>query len=138
MWLPFIKLAEAQTLTDISQVPLIQAIEQASIHWQLAFNTGDAAACSHYYEDNAIMQADPFGTFIGRKSIQAFWQQLIDDGFTDVRYIAPTITVVDDNTGLLTAKWTMNNAHGIITKELWVLQEDGSAKLREDLFEAQD
>ena len=29
----------------------------------------------------------------------------------------------------------MNKAQGIITKELWVLQEDGTAKLRLDLFE---
>ena len=30
----------------------------------------------------------------------------------------------------------MNKAHGVIHRELWVLQEDGSAKLREDNFEA--
>ncbi|ESA32587.1 hypothetical protein N836_25055 [Leptolyngbya sp. Heron Island J] len=31
----------------------------------------------------------------------------------------------------------MNKAHGVIHKELWVLQVDGTAKLREDIFEAQ-
>jgi len=30
----------------------------------------------------------------------------------------------------------MNKAGGVIHKELWVLQEDGNAKLREDDFEA--
>jgi hypothetical protein len=30
----------------------------------------------------------------------------------------------------------MNKASGVIHKELWVLQEDGAAKLREDDFEA--
>ena len=29
----------------------------------------------------------------------------------------------------------MNKASGVIHKELWVIQEDGSAKLREDHFE---
>lgn len=120
-----------------SQVKLIQAIEKASIHWQLAFNTGDADACANHYEHNAVMHADPFGTFTGKEAIKEFWQQLIDDGFAEVRYIEPTILPIDSTSGLLTAKWTMNNAHGLITKELWVLQENGSAKLREDHFEAQ-
>jgi len=31
----------------------------------------------------------------------------------------------------------MNNASGVVHKELWVLQADGNAKLREDDFEAQ-
>ena len=30
----------------------------------------------------------------------------------------------------------MNKAQGVIHKELWVLQSDGTAKLREDDFEA--
>ncbi len=30
----------------------------------------------------------------------------------------------------------MNKASGVIHKELWVLQPDGTAKLREDYFEA--
>ena len=30
----------------------------------------------------------------------------------------------------------MNKAQSFIIKELWVLQEDGTAKLRIDLFEA--
>ena len=82
------------------------------------------------------MHARPFGTFTGTVEIQAFWQKLIDDGFKDVEYIEPKLEVIDESSALLTSGWKMNNASGVIHKELWVLQEDGSAKLREDDFEA--
>ncbi len=68
--------------------------------------------------------------------IQGFWQKLIDDGFKDVEYIDPKIEVLDDSSALLTSGWKMNNAGGVIHRELWVIQADGSAKLREDDFEA--
>ena len=82
------------------------------------------------------MVATPFGTFIGRADIEVFWRKLIDDGFAEVEYVEPTIEVIDDKSAVLTSKWRMNKAHGIITRELWVLQADGTALLREDHFEA--
>ena len=54
-----------------------------------------------------------------------------------MKYIDPVIEVIDENSAILSSKWSMNKAAGVITKELWVLQEDGSALLREDNFEAQ-
>ncbi len=57
------------------------------------------------------------------------------DGFTDVAYIDPEIKIVDDTSAILSAKWQMNKAFGVITNELWVLQDDGNALLREDDFE---
>ena len=84
------------------------------------------------------MSAKPFGTFYGIEEIKAFWQKLIDDGFSDVEYIDPEIEVVDESSAVLKSGWKMNKAQGIITRELWVLQPDGSAKLRIDEFETQD
>ncbi|MDV3352988.1 isochorismatase [Leptothoe sp. LEGE 181152] len=125
----------------MNQVPqnstLLTAVNEASSRWKMAFNTGDAAGCTAQYEASAIMQAIPFGTFTGHAEIQAFWQQLIDDGFSDVEYIEPKIEVLDATTAVLSSKWKMNKAHGVIHKELWVLQADGTAKLKEDRFEAQ-
>ena len=46
--------------------------------------------------------------------------------------------MVNETSAILTAKWKMNNANGVIHKELWVLQEDGTAKLREDDFEIKE
>lgn len=115
---------------------LLDAINQASEVWQKSFNSGDAAGCAAQYEKDAIMHARPFGTFTGTQDIQAFWQNLIDDGYREVCYIDPKIEVVDDTSAVLSAKWKMNKASGVIHKELWVLQTDGSAKLREDDFEA--
>lgn len=113
------------------------AVSKASESWKTAFNSGDAAGCAAQYEAGAVMNAEPFGRFTGRAEIQAFWQKLIDDGFSDIVYIDPEIEIVDEVSAVLSSKWTMNNAAGIITNELWVLQEDGSAKLRQDDFEAQ-
>lgn len=116
---------------------ILDALDTASSKWKNAFNTGDAAGCAAQYEATAVMNAKPFGTFTGTAEIQAFWQKLIDDGFSDVDYIEPQITAIDDKSALLKSGWKMNNAHGIITNELWVLQADGTAKLREDDFEVQ-
>lgn len=115
---------------------MLHATTTASQKWKAAFNSGDAAACAAQYESMAIMNAKPFGTFTGTAEIQAFWQKLIDDGFSEVDYLDPKIEVIDGNSALLTSGWKMNKAYGVITRELWVLQSDGSAKLREDDFEA--
>jgi ketosteroid isomerase-like protein len=116
---------------------LLDAVKDASTRWQTAFNSGDAAGCTAQYEPSATMQAIPFGTFTGSDEIQSFWQNLMDNGFSDVEYIEPKIEIIDETTAVLTSKWQMNKAHGVIHKELWVLQTDGTAKLREDHFEAQ-
>lgn len=114
---------------------ILEAVKIASAQWKNAFNSGDAASCAIQYEKKAIMNAKPFGRYTGTIEIQDFWQKLIDDGFTDVSYIEPKIKIINEKSALLTAGWKMNNAHGIITKELWVIQYDGTAKLREDDFE---
>ena len=116
---------------------VLSAISNASEKWKTAFNTGDAKGCASQYESDAVMVAKPFGTFSGAKEITAFWQKLIDDGFSDVDYIEPKIEVIDECSAVLSSGWRMNKASGVITKELWVLQPDGTAKLRIDEFEAQ-
>ncbi|PDH31496.1 MAG: isochorismatase [Puniceicoccaceae bacterium MED-G30] len=115
---------------------LIDAVKGASSSWQQAFNAGDAEACANCYEANATMIARPFGTYIGRQSIQAFWQKLIEDGLSEVEYIDPKYKIIDSCSAELTADWKMNQARGVILRELWILQTDGNAKLREDEFEA--
>lgn len=124
-------------VTEERQRIVIAAVNAASERWKSAFNSGDAAGCAAQYEDNAVMNAQPFGTFTGRDEIAAFWEKLISDGFSDVDYVDPVLDVIDDDSAILKSGWKMNNAFGVITKELWVLQADGSAKLREDNFEAQ-
>lgn len=122
--------------TAPNEQTLIDAVNKASETWKESFNTGNAAGCAAQYEADAVMHARPFGTFTGTAEIQAFWEKLIADGFQDVQYINPKLEVVDDQSAILRSGWKMNNAQGVIHKELWVLQADGSAKLREDDFEA--
>ena len=114
---------------------LLEAVKNASEGWQAAFNHGDAASCASYYETAATMQADPLGRFVGTTEIRQFWQNLIAQGFDSVEYIEPKVSVLTPDSALLTSMWLMNKASGVIHKELWVLQPDGTAKLREDHFE---
>lgn len=123
-------------MTDEQRATLLEAVTSASEQWKSAFNSGDASGCADQYEHNAVMHARPFGTFTGTEEILGFWQKLIDDGFSAVEYVDPTIEIIDEKSALLKSNWKMNKASGVIHKELWILQSDGTAKLREDDFEA--
>ncbi|TDF34924.1 isochorismatase [Alteromonadaceae bacterium M269] len=114
---------------------LIVAVSKASKAWKDAFNSGNAQAAASLYEQDATMTAAPFGTFKGREAIQTFWSNLVEQGFDDVVYSNTVIKVIDEQTISISADWRMNNAKGVITNELWVIQKDGSALLREDHFE---
>lgn len=122
-------------MTSEQEATVLAAVKTASRRWQAAFNAGDAAGCAAAYEEGAVMTAKPFGSFTGRAEIQAFWDKIVADGFAEVDYLEPEIQVIDETSAVLTSKWRMNKAHGVITKELWVLQANGSALLREDDFE---
>ena len=123
--------------TEQQKESLLAAVNASSTKWKQSFNSGDASGCADQYEVNAVMKAEPFGTFTGTEEIKAFWQHLIDEGFSDIEYINPTIDVVDETRVILKSDWKMNKAAGVIYKELWVMQSDGTAKLRDDHFEAQ-
>ena len=114
---------------------ILDAVKKASESWQANFNAGDAAGCTSHYEEDAIMKVKPFGTFKGHDQIMAFWQKIIEDGFAEVEYIDPQYEVLDDTSAVLNSGWRMNKASGVITKELWVIQDNGTVKLREDDFE---
>ena len=123
-------------LNNDQKKTVLAATTAASQQWQSAFNAGNATLCAAQYEPTAVMHARPFGTFTGTTEIQGFWQKLIADGFSDVEYLEPTIEVIDATSAVLASGWKMNHAKGVIHRELWVLQADGTAKLREDDFEA--
>ncbi len=122
--------------TEEQKTAVLNAVKQASEQWKNAFNSGDAAGCAAQYTANAVMHARPFGTFNGTEAILEFWAKLIGDGFADVEYVDPEIEVIDEKSAVLKSGWKMNKARGVIHKELWVVQEDGTAKLVEDDFEA--
>ncbi len=124
-------------ITEEQKNTVLDLVRDSSTKWKEAFNSGNAAGCAAQYEEDAVMNAKPFGTFTGTSEIKAFWQKLIDDGFSDVDYINPVVEVVDEMRAVLKSGWKMNKAAGVIHKELWVIQSDGTAKLREDDFEVQ-
>ncbi|GLE06638.1 hypothetical protein PINS_up016032 [Pythium insidiosum] len=105
---------------------LLQAVQTASSQWIHAFNTGDAAAAAACYEPDAVMTASPFGTFTGRASIQAFWTKLVDDGFSDVRYISPQFTALSETEMVVSANWTMNKAHASSPRSCGCCRQTGA------------
>jgi ketosteroid isomerase-like protein len=113
---------------------LILATQAASQFWMKSFNEGNAQGCASCYEQNALMVANPMGSFTGHEAILGFWKMLIEGGYHSVKYINPELKVLDENTVLLSSDWEMNKASGRIHKELWVKQSDGTMKLREDEF----
>lgn len=134
--MPLTAQAEEAATRAATEFELSMAVATASRQWRDAFNSGDAAGAAAMYEEDAVMVAEPFGTFEGREAIQAFWTQLVEGGFDDVVYFNTTTVVSQDLTSaVVSADWRMNNANGIITKELWALQPDGTALLREDHFQ---
>lgn len=128
---------EQSQISEQSKALVLKAVNEASAKWKAAFNSGDYVGCAQQYETDAVMNAMPFGQFKGREAIQGFWQQLVADGFSDVDYVEPNIEVINETSAVLKSGWKMNKAAGVITNELWVMQSDGTAKLREDDFEAQ-
>ncbi|NOH52645.1 isochorismatase [Vibrio coralliilyticus] len=114
---------------------VLEACQAGIEAWKAAFNRQDAKGCAEQYAEGTTMIAKPFGMFEGREQIQAFWQNIIDQGFSDVSYTDTTWEKVDDNNYILSSKWTMNKAFGVVHKEVWTLQEDGKARLTYDEFE---
>lgn len=121
----------------MSNHDVLAACKQGIAAWQQAFNSQDAQGCAAQYNESCTMHARPFGTFEGREAIQAFWQGIIDQGFKDVDYTDVNWEAHGDNGYILTSKWTMNKAFGVVHKELWVVESDGHARLIHDDFEVQ-
>lgn len=121
----------------MTQAQILSACKTAIAAWQTAFNNQDAAGCAAQYEEDTVMHARPFGRFTGREEIQTFWQGIIDQGFSDVDYTDVEWVAMNDDSYVLTAKWTMNKAFGAVHHEQWRIQADGSALLAADDFEVQ-
>lgn len=115
----------------------LTACKQGIADWQTAFNRQDAAGCAAQYNENAVMQARPFGEFKGREAIQAFWQNIMDQGFADVDYTNVEWTEAEEGGYILTSSWTMNKAFGVVHREHWLVEDDGRARLISDDFEVQ-
>ena len=116
---------------------ILQRCEAGIEAWKTAFNNQDAAGCAAQYEENAEMRAKPFGTFNGREAIQAFWQNIIDQGFAEVEYSNVKWQAIGDDGYLLSSEWTMNKAFGFVHREHWKIQADGTARLHDDEVEVQ-
>lgn len=120
---------------------VLTACKEGIATWQKAFNNQDAAGCAGQYTADSVMDARPFGTFKGRDAIQAFWQNIMDQGYADVAYTDVSWQVISgeekEQGYILTSSWTMNKAFGVVHKEHWVVEADGRARLLTDDFEIQ-
>ena len=124
-----------ETITKAQRGLLLTAVQNASKAWMNAFNSGDATGCANAYDLNGIMTAKTVSERSRDATIyRPFWKKLIAQGYAKVRYFDTKVEVINAKAAVLSSKWEMNKAHGIITKELWVLHDDGQAKLKVDNF----
>ena len=114
---------------------VLQKCKQGIADWQDAFNNQDAKGCAQQYFSDCEMHARPFGVFNGEAAIESFWQGIMDQGFKNVQYTDVTWEMLGDDGYVLSAKWTMNQAYGVVHREHWVVAADGKAKLKSDDFE---
>lgn len=121
----------------MTEQQILNACKDGITAWQNAFNNQDAAGCAAQYSKHAIMHARPFGTFKGSTEIESFWQGIIEQGFKNVEYTDVAWSKFDDKSFILSSKWTMNKAYGVVHRELWRVEEDGKARLIDDEFEVQ-
>lgn len=121
----------------MSDNSVLAACKQGIAQWQQAFNQQNAAGCAAQYCENSVMNAVPFGEFKGREAIQAFWQNIIEQGYQDVAYTNVKWEAAGDNGYILTSSWTMNKAYGVVHREHWIIEADGKARLIDDEFEIQ-
>lgn len=119
----------------MSDNAVLIACEKGIEDWKTAFNNQDAKGCAEQYSANCVMHARPFGTFEGRAHIQEFWQDIMDKGFKEVAYTDVEWLAHGENAYILSAKWTMNQAFGVVHREVWQVGEDGKARLVSDDFE---
>ncbi|MEM7349652.1 MAG: SgcJ/EcaC family oxidoreductase [Acidobacteriota bacterium] len=129
--LTFTATADEATLGDAHAE--VQAASQA---WIDAFNRGDYRACAAGYTEEASMQGRPLANLEGRAAIEDFWKGVLAQNPGQLSYEDPKIHVLDENTAVLSARWTMTRlGRGIITLERWQKQSDGAWLLSEDIFE---
>ena len=117
---------------------LEQSLLATSRAWIAGFNRGDVAACVAAYAPDAVMNARPMGSFTGRAEIEGFWRPFLESGAGELVYSDVKLEVVDARSVVLSASWSMNVGRGVITKELWLRQDDQSWLLQEDDFEVQE
>lgn len=114
---------------------IISEVLETASQWGDAFNRGDADGCVSYYAPNAEMHAEPVARVRGHEEIRKVWQQFIEGGFSDVRYLDPKVKVISESEAELSSSWTMNHARGVIHREVWGKQESGRWLLLSDHFE---
>ncbi|BCL69234.1 hypothetical protein TUMSATVNIG1_11770 [Vibrio nigripulchritudo] len=114
---------------------VLEACKAGIAAWQQAFNDGNAKGCAAQYAEETEMVAKPFGTFKGIQEIEAFWTNLIQQGFSKVEYSDVKWQPEGEDGYILTSKWQMNKVYGLVHREHWKIQSDGNARLVYDEFE---
>ena len=81
-----------QTLTNPTQ----REIEAANRAFEAAMRAGDAAAITRNYSESARILPPGTPLLTGKAAIQAYWQEVIDMGITELNLEALDLEVLDD------------------------------------------
>lgn len=112
----------SHTPTAHQQVAL--EVLSASKQWINHFNNGNAQECANGYTSISVMRALPFGVKYSQEEILSFWTSLIESGANNLVYTNVSVEVVDEQTALLSAQWSMNIGEGIIYQEKWIKENE--------------
>lgn len=125
--------AQTQATRTNHFTALIDALT-SSQRWIRAFNRGEVDECADTYTEDALLEAKPFGTFVGREAIRSFWAELVVKGARELSYDRIQVVQFDVNTVHVSAQWRMNIGGGFISLERWE-NRGGRWMLAEDRFE---
>ena len=110
--------------TPVAHHTVALEVLEASKRWIHEFNRGNVSHCIDAYDSSAVMRAMPFGLKKGIKEISDFWTPFVQSGATDLIYTNLSIQVIDEQTAVLSANWSMNVGEGIIYQEKWEKKEN--------------
>lgn len=116
--------------TDDSDV----AIKANLLSWAYAFNTGNAAAISELYTDDAVIMPPTDETVINKPSIQQYWEEALPGELKNFR-IDPVKLTIEGDTAYEASIWSatrIDNNRSVGGNVMTVMerQADGRWKTR--------
>jgi uncharacterized protein (TIGR02246 family) len=118
-----------------------QAIAEASVAWETAFNEGDGQGVADLYSEDGAVFPPGAARIDGKDAIAAFWQGAIDSGLKDADLHTTEVAELGDlayETGhaTLSAPGTDGNVVPVALKYIvvWQRGDDGMWRLHRDIW----
>lgn len=105
--------------------------------FESTFARGDAAGVAAFYTDNAMLLPTGFDVVLGKRDIEAYWQEAMKMGIKTAKLDAMEVEQHGD-TAIEVGKYTLSGADDEVMDHgkgiaIWKY-EDGSWKIHRDIF----